>query len=83
MQRSASMSRHSSSASTRGVNTFVPPKWNVASVVMNVAMWNSGPQFRYTYSPVISCSIPITRSCASTAVWLSRAPLGVPVNAAV
>ena len=46
VQRSSAMSRHSSSASTRGVKTLVPPATNVARVVMNVATWNSGPQFR-------------------------------------
>ncbi len=45
---SVSMSRQSSSASMRRVNTFVPAATNVASVVMKVAMWNNGPQFRYT-----------------------------------
>jgi hypothetical protein len=30
------------------VNTFVPAATYVASVVINVAMWNNGPQFRYT-----------------------------------
>ena len=48
VHRSDSMSRQSSSGSTRRVKTFVPAATNVASVVMNVATWNNGPQFRYT-----------------------------------
>ena len=48
VHRSDSINRHSSSASTRGVNTLVPASWNVAIVVINVATWNSGPEFRYT-----------------------------------
>ena len=83
VQRSVAMIRHSSSASTRGVNTFVPPISSVASVVMNVATWNSGPEFRYTYVGSIRCRLAIIRLCMSTASWLSIAPFGVPVNAAV
>ena len=46
LHRSVEITRHSSSASTRGVNTLTPPNTYVASVVMSVAMWNIGPQFR-------------------------------------
>ncbi len=46
VQPSSAMSRHSSSASTLGVKTFVPPDRKVARVVMKVATWNRGPQFR-------------------------------------
>ena len=62
---------------------MAPPKWNVASVVMKVAMWNSGPEFRYRYSLVISCSIPMMRFWVVTAVCDNCAPLGWPVKAAV
>ena len=58
------MSRHSSSASTRRMNTLVPPATNVANVCINVPMWNSGPQFRYTSSPVVPVTAPCTRSWA-------------------
>ena len=68
MQRSASISRHSSSASTRGVNTFVPPWRYVARVDQNVAMWNSGPQFRYTSPASISASRPIMSAWPTSAV---------------
>ncbi len=83
VQRSSAIKRHSSSASTRRVKTLVPPKWNVASVVMNVATWNNGPEFKYTYSLSTRCRLPITRSCTSTAQCESSAPFGRPVNAAV
>ena len=83
MHCSASISRHSSSASTRGVNTLVPPITNVASVAQNVAMWNSGPQFRYTYVESISASCPIISAWPINAVCDSIAALGRPENAAV
>ena len=83
MHCSVSMSRHSSSASTRGVNTLVPPCRNVASVEKNVAMWNSGPQFRYTYVESISASRPIINACPINALCDSIAALGRPENAAV
>ena len=47
------MIRHSSSASTRRVSTLVPPMRMVAKVVMRVAMWNIGPELRYTVSSVM------------------------------
>ena len=46
VHRSASMTLHSSSASTRRVNTFVPPITKVDIVVIIVATWNSGPAFK-------------------------------------
>ena len=50
VQCSASMMRHSSSASARGTKTLVPPATKVASVVLNVPTWKSGPALRYTSS---------------------------------
>ena len=83
MHRSASMIRQSSAPSTRRMNTFVPPKTNVASVCMNVPRWNSGPLFRYTSSALVPVKWPYTRPWAMHAVCDSIAPLGRPLNAAV
>ena len=46
-------------------------------------MWNIGPQFRYVYPASTRWRLAIISDWTSTACWLSRAPLGVPVKAAV
>ena len=52
-------------------------------MVIRVAMWNMGPQFRYTYPASTRCRLAIISDCVTIACWLSSAPLGVPVKAAV
>ncbi len=80
VQRCASITAHISAASARRTNTLRPPWCNVALVLMNVATWNSGPEFRNTDSSVMSCIRPITRFCAISALCESNAALADAVE---
>lgn len=77
------MSRQSSSASTRRVITLVPPIPSTANVVISVAMWNMGPEFRYTVSSVMRCTSATVSAWDTIASCDSSAPLGRPPKAAV
>jgi hypothetical protein len=83
VQRSRSITSHSSRVLTRRTNTFVPPRWKTGIVTMNVPRWNSGPEFKNTYRSSMSCTKAMTRLWASRLVCVMSEPLGLPSQAAV
>jgi hypothetical protein len=81
--RSASINRHTSSASNAGVNTFVPPIWKVARQNIIVPTWNSGPLSRKVKPGSIWRTTSSDMLWARSAALLSSAAFGRPPKAAV
>jgi hypothetical protein len=72
-----------SSGSNRRSKTLVPAKRNVAMVVIQLPMWNSGPEFRNTVSWSTRWRLAIIRFSMRNPRCDSIAPLGRPLKAAV